>query len=85
MDRPLQSAANFREALEAPASCGYALSMTLHRTLAGLLAAIVILTLGAAHVAAFETKAPTAILLDVGTGRVLYEKNADEPPPRSST
>ncbi|MEF2550839.1 D-alanyl-D-alanine carboxypeptidase family protein [Aurantimonas sp. A2-1-M11] len=28
--------------------------------------------------AAFETSAPTAILVDHGTGRVLYEKSADE-------
>ncbi|WP_245396703.1 D-alanyl-D-alanine carboxypeptidase family protein [Jiella sonneratiae] len=33
---------------------------------------------------AFETKAPTAILVDVGTGRVLFEKNADDPIPPAS-
>ena len=33
---------------------------------------------------AFETKAPTAILIDVGTGRVLFEKNADDPIPPAS-
>ena len=27
---------------------------------------------------AFETTAPTAILLDFSTGRILYEKNADK-------
>ena len=33
---------------------------------------------------AFETKAPTAILIDLGTSRVLYEKNADDPIPPAS-
>ncbi|MEX6505002.1 D-alanyl-D-alanine carboxypeptidase family protein [Jiella sp. M17.18] len=33
---------------------------------------------------AFETSAPTAILIDSGTGRVLYEKNADEEIPPAS-
>ncbi|WAP67655.1 D-alanyl-D-alanine carboxypeptidase family protein [Jiella pelagia] len=58
--------------------------MTFHRALARLLAALLVLALGSAPVAAFETKAPTAILLDLGTGRVLYEKNADKPIPPAS-
>ncbi|MBO0661003.1 D-alanyl-D-alanine carboxypeptidase [Jiella sp. MQZ9-1] len=34
--------------------------------------------------AAFETSAPTAILVDVATKRVLFEKNADDPIPPAS-
>ena len=58
--------------------------MTFPRALARLVSAFLVLALGTAPVAAFDTKAPTAILLDVGTGRVLYEKNADEPIPPAS-
>ncbi|MCE7026589.1 D-alanyl-D-alanine carboxypeptidase family protein [Jiella avicenniae] len=58
--------------------------MTSYRALARLFAVLIVLALGAAPAAAFDTKAPTAILLDVGTGRVLYEKNADDPIPPAS-
>ena len=33
---------------------------------------------------AFQTSAPTAIIVDHGTGLVLYEKNADQPMPPAS-
>ncbi|MCB8838117.1 D-alanyl-D-alanine carboxypeptidase family protein [Aurantimonas sp. VKM B-3413] len=43
---------------------------------------LLLLPLGSAQ--AFETTAPTAILVDSATGRVLYEKNADEEVPPAS-
>lgn len=62
--------------------------MSLDRPLAAvarLFLGLALLALGpAAPALAFDTKAPTAILVDVGTGRVLYEKNADDPIPPAS-
>ncbi|WP_245197717.1 D-alanyl-D-alanine carboxypeptidase family protein [Jiella mangrovi] len=46
--------------------------------------ALLLVVVFAAPAGAFETTAPTAILIDVGTGRVLYEKNADDPIPPAS-
>jgi len=48
------------------------------------LAFLILAAAWATSARAFETTAPTAILIDVGTSRVLYEKNADEPIPPAS-
>ena len=53
-------------------------------SLARLAGFLFLAVIAAGPAGAFETKAPTAILIDVGTGRVLYEKNADDPIPPAS-
>ena len=64
-----------------PRRLGGALSAGLRRGFAVL---AMLAALFALPAAAFETTAPTAILVDYGTGRVLYEKDADtEIPPAS--
>lgn len=49
-----------------------------------LAAAALLIQLAALPVAAFETKATSAYVIDVTTGTVLLEKNADEPLPPAS-
>ncbi|WP_370194221.1 MULTISPECIES: D-alanyl-D-alanine carboxypeptidase family protein [Aurantimonas] len=64
-----------------PRRLGCALRAGLRRGFAVL---AMLAALFALPAAAFETTAPTAILVDYGTGRVLYEKDADtEIPPAS--
>ncbi|MEP0510010.1 MAG: serine hydrolase, partial [Aurantimonas coralicida] len=64
-----------------PRRLGGALSAGLRRGFAVL---AMLAALFALPAAAFETTAPTAILVDYGTGRVLYQKDADtEIPPAS--
>lgn len=49
-----------------------------------ILAATIALVLTVAQVAAFETRARAAFVMDQGTGTVLLSKNADEPLPPAS-
>jgi D-alanyl-D-alanine carboxypeptidase (penicillin-binding protein 5/6) len=50
----------------------------------GMVAAIVLLAGAASPAAAFETPAKAAILIDLQSDQILYEKNADEPLPPAS-
>ncbi|WP_395667042.1 D-alanyl-D-alanine carboxypeptidase family protein, partial [Methylocella sp.] len=55
---------------------------------AGLGAALLVASLlpaGAARAQTIDTSAPSAFLVDVGTGSVLFEKNADAPVVPAST
>ncbi|SHJ04305.1 D-alanyl-D-alanine carboxypeptidase (penicillin-binding protein 5/6) [Shimia gijangensis] len=54
------------------------------RALYRLFAATLMMILTVAQVAAFETKAKAAFVMDQGTGTVLLSKNADEPLPPAS-
>ena len=56
----------------------------LHRALISLFATLVLLLPSQAQVVPIDTTAKEAILIDAGTGHVLFEKSADRPVPPAS-